>query len=53
MVVLTPLVELMAVLPNEAVTGIEEKKEARRLVAPRARNSWLASTGELLLSGRK
>ncbi len=40
--VLTPLAELTAVLPKEAVTGIEQTKDPKRFVRPRAIISWLA-----------
>ncbi len=42
--VLAPEDAFTAVRPKEAVTGKEEKREARRLQKPRESSSWLAST---------
>lgn len=44
MVVLTPEAEFTAVREKEPVTGYAEKKEEKRLHAPMAISSWLAST---------
>ena len=43
-VVLALLAELTAVLPNDAATGMEWKKEPTKLDMPWAMNSWVAST---------
>ena len=42
--VLTPLAAFTAVLPKDPETGIDWKKDPKRLEVPRANISWVAST---------